>query len=116
MKVFNSKIAAEEYMSNHTLTFSTPELTLLRYSFWLGDIVPDPKDKEKTIPRLMTYLEEKSENTVVNIIDDDKYVPSGAVKKIGTNMNNDIKYCPECGKDNSIQARFCIECGKNQEE
>ena len=46
MKVFNAKQAAEDYMSMHTLVFSTPELTLNRYSFWLGDMVPDPEKKE----------------------------------------------------------------------
>ena len=53
MKVFNGKEAAEQYMSSHTLTFSTPDLTLKRFSFWLGDIVPDPNNKEETMPRLM---------------------------------------------------------------
>ena len=59
MKVFNSKEAAEQYMSSHTLTFSTPDLTLKRFAFWLGDIVPDPDNKEETIPRLMNYIEER---------------------------------------------------------
>jgi len=59
MKVFNGKEAAEQYMSSHTLTFSTPDLTLKRFSFWLGDIVPDPNNKEETMPRLMKYIEEK---------------------------------------------------------
>ncbi len=115
MKVFNSKAAAEEYMSSHTLTFSTPELTLLRYSFWLGDTIPDPNNKKNTIPRMMSYMEDKDKNTVVKIIDDDKYIPTGAVRKIGQNKNSDnIKYCSECGKENSSEARFCVECGENQ--
>ena len=38
MKVFNGKEAANDYMSAHTLAFSTPELTLMRFSFWLGDM------------------------------------------------------------------------------
>ena len=46
MKVFNGKKAANDYMSAHTLAFSTPELTLMRYSFWLGDMVKDPEGKE----------------------------------------------------------------------
>ena len=54
MKVFNGKEAANDYMSAHTLAFSTPELTLMRFSFWLGDMVPDPDNKEDSIPRLMT--------------------------------------------------------------
>ena len=59
MKVFNSKEAAEQYMSSHTLTFSTPDLTLKRFAFWLGDIVPDPDNKEETMPRLMNYIDER---------------------------------------------------------
>jgi len=58
MKVFNGKEAAEQYMSSHTLTFSTPDLTLKRFSFWLGDIVPNPNNKEETMPSLMNYIEE----------------------------------------------------------
>jgi len=50
MKVFNGKEAAEQYMSSHTLTFSTPDLTLKRFSFWLGDIGPDPIYKVVTMP------------------------------------------------------------------
>ncbi len=45
MKVFNAKQATQDYMSTHTLAFSTPDLTLKRYSFWLGDMVPDPQKK-----------------------------------------------------------------------
>ena len=72
MKVFNSKEAAEQYMSSHTLTFSTPDLTLKRFAFWLGDIVPDPDNKEETMPRLMNYIEEK-DFAPAQVIDDDKY-------------------------------------------
>jgi hypothetical protein len=72
MKVFNGKEAAEQYMSRHTLTFSTPDLTLKRFSFWLGDLVPDPKNKEETVPRLMTFIEEK-DFAPAQVIDDEKY-------------------------------------------
>jgi len=119
MKIFNAKEAANEYMSSHTLAFSTPELTLMRYSFWLGDIVPDSNDKEKTVPRIMTYIEEKDFEPV-QVIDDDKYVPSGAVKDAGmygsatTQAGSDLKFCAECGSKNSATARFCTECGANQ--
>ena len=44
MEVFDGKKAAQDYMSKHTLAFSTPELTLMRFAFWLGDSVPDPKN------------------------------------------------------------------------
>ncbi len=72
MKVFNGKQAAEDYMAAHTLTFSTPDLTLKRFSFWLGDIVPDPNNKEETMPRLMTYIEEK-DFAPTQVIDDVKH-------------------------------------------
>lgn len=120
MKVFNGKQAAEDYMSTHTLAFSTPELTLMRYSSWLGEMVPDPQDKEKTIPRLYTFVEEKDFEPV-QIIDDDKYVPTGAVRVSGTYGNqevetsSDVKFCSECGSKISTSARFCTDCGSTQE-
>ena len=120
MKVFNGKEAAEQYMSTHTLAFSTPELTLMRFSFWLGDIVPDPNDKNQTMPRIMTFVEEKDFEPV-NIIDDEKYVPTGAVRDTGfygnanPEIESDAKFCSECGAKNSSSARFCTECGKNQD-
>ncbi len=113
MKVFDGKRAADDYMASHTLTFSTPDLTLKRFSFWLGDIVPDPNNKEETIPRLMNYIEEKDFA--------DSYEPSGAVLNSGlygsanTNSENETKFCSECGGEISASARFCTECGANQE-
>ena len=119
MKVFNGKEAANDYMSSHTLAFSTPELTLMRFSFWLGDMVPDPKNKEEGIPRLLNYIEEK-DFAPVEIIDEENYVPTGAV--LGSGMygsaNSDDssvaeQFCPECGGKNSSTAKFCRECGTN---
>ena len=46
MKIFDGRKAAEDYMAAHTLTFSTPDLTLKRFAFWLGDMVPDPENKD----------------------------------------------------------------------
>lgn len=120
MKVFNGKQAAEDYMSSHTLAFSTPELTLMRYSFWLGDMVPDPQDREKTVPRIFTFLEEKDFEPV-QIIDDEKYVPTGAVRSSSMYGNpepetgSDVKFCSECGVKISASAKFCPECGSIQE-
>jgi len=120
MKVFNGKQAAEDYMSTHTLAFSTPELTLMRYSFWLGDIVPDHNNKEQTMPRIMTFVEEKDFKPV-EIIDDEKFVPTGAIKVSGmygntnTATGSEIKFCSECGTKNSLTAKFCIQCGANQD-
>jgi hypothetical protein len=120
MKVFNGKKAAEDYMSTHTLTFSTPDLTLKRFAFWLGDMVPDPEGKEEPVPRIMTLVEEQDFAPVL-IVDDDKYVPTGAVRDSGVYGNpnqessSDTKFCPECGAKNSSNARFCTECGANQD-
>ena len=72
MEVFDGKVAAQDYMSKHTLAFSTPELTLMRFAFWLGDSVPDPKNDGKGIPRMMTYLIEQDFEPV--LIDDETYV------------------------------------------
>ncbi len=120
MKVFNGKKAAEDYMSSHTLAFSTPELTLMRYSFWLGDMVPDPSNKENSLPRLYTYVEEKDFEPV-QIIDDETYVPTGAVRSSGMygtpqNQNvSDLKFCSECGAKIAQSAKFCTECGTTQD-
>ena len=120
MKVFNGKQAAEDYMSSHTLAFSTPELTLMRFSFWLGDMVPDPTNKEKSIPRLMTFIEEKDFEPV-QIIDDEKYEPTGAVRVSGMygstapQTSSDTKFCSECGAKIASTAKFCTECGATQE-
>jgi hypothetical protein len=120
MKVFNGKQAAQDYMSSHTLAFSTPELTLMRFSFWLGDMVPDPNNKQETVPRIMTFVEEKDFQPV-QIIDDEKYVPSGAVKVSGmygnatTQTGSDGKFCSECGTKIAATAKFCTDCGATQD-
>ena len=120
METFDGKKAAQEYMSKHTLAFSTPELTLMRFAFWLGDSVPDPNDKDKAVPRMMTFMTEQDFEPVV--IDDDKYVPSGAVMSTATYGNaykesgGGGKFCSECGTGMSAGARFCPECGMTQGE
>ena len=119
MEVFDGKKAAQEYMSKHTLAFSTPELTLTRFAFWLGDSVPDPKNDKKAVPRMMTFLTEQDFEPV--LIDDDKYEPSGAVKSSAvygnaySDKNPDGKFCSECGGSLSSTAKFCPECGTTQE-
>ena len=120
MKVFDGKKAAQEYMSKHTLAFSTPELTLMRFAFWLGDTIPDPENKEKTIPRVYTYVEEKDFEPV-NIIDEEHYEPTGAVRTSGMygNPNKESggsgKFCSDCGAKISASAKFCPECGSTQD-
>ncbi len=118
MKVFDGKKAAQDYMSAHTLAFSTPELTLTRFAFWLGDSVPDPENKEKSVPRMMTFVTEEDFEPV-RIIDDDKYVPTGAVLGMYGNQNTeqdkDGKFCSECGAKISARAKFCPDCGATQD-
>ena len=116
MEVFDGKKASQEYMSKHTLAFSTPELTLTRFAFWLGDTVPDPKgEKSEGIPRMMTFMTEQDFTPVM--IDDDKYEPSGAVLSTATygnahqENNNKNRFCFECGSAISNTAKFCPECG-----
>lgn len=119
MKVFDGKKAANEYMSKHTLAFSTPELTLMRFAFWLGDSVPDPENKEEAIPRMMTFMTEQDFSPV--LIDDDKFVPTGAVRNSAVYGNtvkepaSSGKFCSECGSGLSSTAKFCPECGSTQE-
>ncbi len=120
MKVFDGKKAAQDYMSAHTLAFSTPELTLMRFAFWLGDSVPDPEGKEGPIPRMMTYTTEQDFEPV-RIIDDDKYEPSGAVLGMYGNQysgqaegDTGDRFCSECGTSISATAKFCPDCGTTQ--
>lgn len=114
MKVFDGRKASQEYMSSHTLAFSTPELTLTRFAFWLGEMVPDPSDRKQTVPRIYTFVEEKDFEPV-QVIDDEKYVPTGAVKSTslyGTPSEAaDGKFCSECGTGMSAAAKFCPQCG-----
>jgi hypothetical protein len=59
MKGFDGRSAVEEYMSTHSLGYSTPDLMLKEFVLWLCDKVNDPNGKE-TIPRVMLYLKEKA--------------------------------------------------------
>jgi hypothetical protein len=61
MKIFNGRLATDEYMSTHSLTFSTPEMTLKKFALWLGEQVNDPKTNI-SIPRLLSYIEDRNEN------------------------------------------------------
>jgi hypothetical protein len=118
MEVFDGKKAAQDYMSKHTLAFSTPELTLMRFAFWLGDSVPVPKKEGNAVPRMMTFLTEQDFAPV--LIDDDTYVPSGAVKSsafVGnaySEPQSNGGFCSECGASLSATAKFCPECGTTQ--
>jgi hypothetical protein len=136
MKVFNGRAATEEYMSTHSLTFSTPEMTLKKFVFWLGDQVDRPENKEQ-VPRLMLYIEEKTNNARAKMHSDlmpdvdDSFSPSGAVTDMYHSMaptgkgiqkapakevpNLDAKFCLECGCKLKSDSKFCKSCGTRQE-
>ncbi|SRR5579875_3698294 len=137
MKIFNGRAATEEYMSTHSLTFSTPEMTLKKFALWLGESVSQPGGREP-IPRLLTYIEEKGEKRDSDVIPDtdDSFKPSGAVtemyegitmpgastdemeppqiKPLG-NEDDASKFCIECGGKLRAEVKFCTKCGSRQE-
>ena len=47
-------------MSSHSLTFSTPEMTLKKFALWLGEQANDPKTNV-IVPRLILYIEDRIE-------------------------------------------------------
>lgn len=114
LRVFDGRKAAEDYMSAHTLAFSTPDLTLKRFAFWLSDMVPDPSGKEGSIPRIDTFVQEKDFEPMP-VVDDESYTPSGAV--LGSMYGDPAKradtprFCAECGSGVSQGAKFCPKCG-----
>ena len=135
MKIFNGRSATEEYMSTHSLTFSTPEMTLKKFVIWLGEQINNPGTKEQ-VPRLMLYIEEKSggrEKEYSNLMPDtdDTFKPSGAVTEMysGTTSqmtlpkvtgeipepNSDTKFCIKCGFKLKVNSKFCRNCGGQQE-
>jgi hypothetical protein len=130
MKLFNARTATEEYMSTHSLTFSTPEMTLKKFALWLGEQVTSP-DSHETVPRLTLFLQEKksdpsSQNTEPDI--DDTFRPSGAVTEMyGTGISNmggddkpgvkqveEGKHCVNCGANLNLNSKFCKSCGTKQ--
>jgi hypothetical protein len=141
MKAFNGRAAAEEYMSTHSLTFSTPDMTLKKFVIWLGEPVPNPKTKEN-IPRLMLYLEDRdSQSKATKLADlmpetDDTFKPSGAVtdmyamrdysspiakdNKTKTDSfssgitDEESKVCSQCGSRVKGDSKFCRNCGAKQ--
>jgi hypothetical protein len=138
MKVFNGRAATEDYTSTHSLTFSTPEMTLKKFVLWLGELVESP-DKKRQIPRLIAYLEDKNKDTypsnyIPNITD--RFEPSGAVTDMyGGNSSSDLdtggympspvstalpstvsddRLCVKCGSRIRSSSKFCTVCGSKQ--
>jgi hypothetical protein len=134
MRMFNGRAASEEYMSTHSLTFSTPEMTLKKFALWLSEIVNDPSSKDH-VPRLLLYLEEKDEKGGKKHSDfmpdvDETFKPSGAVTEIydlpspqlqpnrtsldSDSLESEKKFCTDCGFKMKPSYKFCIKCGSKQ--
>ena len=141
MQVFDGRSAAEEYMSTHSLTFSTPDMTLKKFVVWLSEIV---ENNGEEVPRIILYLqtrdienEERSQsdetsiNQRINFSDllpdiDETFKPTGAVtdmfnktessfsKNIEYSTNPESKFCIECGNTLRADSKFCIKCGNKQ--
>jgi len=141
MKVFNGKEAAEQYMSSHTLAYSTPEMTLKKFAYWLGDLVDvdcnieankcpndDGLHPKHRLPRLMLYIETKDIPYTIDReeADETAFKPSGAVSSWYNVMklhpepeeqvSEETKFCFECGAKISKTTRFCPQCGTDQEK
>jgi ribosomal protein L40E len=136
MKVFDGKSAAEEYMSTHTLTFSTPEMTLKKFVVWLSEIVENDGEE---VPRIILYLqtrdkeneEQSQSDEPINFSDllpdiDETFKPTGAItdmfnktessfsKNIEYSTNPESKFCIECGNKLGVDSKFCTKCGARQ--
>jgi hypothetical protein len=139
MKVFDGRSATEEYMSTHSLTFSTPEMTLKKFVVWLAEIV---ENNGEEVPRITLYLQtrdkenesqsaETSINQPINFSDllpdiDETFKPTGAVtdmfnetessfsKNIEYSSNPESKFCIECGSKLRTDSKFCTKCGARQ--
>jgi hypothetical protein len=119
MRVFNGRKATEDYMSTHSLTFSTPEMTLKKFALWLGEQIDSPNDNKYQIPRLLSYLEDKDRKTSTrDYVPDvtDRFEPSGAVTDMyhgisGNDSGTKSQLTSTGSKDNGEEVRFCIECG-----
>ena len=141
MKVFDGRSATEEYMSTHSLTFSTPEMTLKKFVFWLSEIV---EHNGEEVPRIMLFLQtrkeenedqnqlsETSTNKSVNFSDllpdvDETFKPTGAItdmfnktessssKNLDYPTNLESKFCIECGNKLRVDSKFCVKCGTRQ--
>jgi len=134
MKVFDGRAATEEYMSTHSLTFSTPEMTLKKFVFWLSEII---EHNGEEVPRLILFLQtrkededqnesnETSTNKSVNFSNllpdiDETFQPTGAITdmfnktELSSFKNLESKFCIECGNKLKPDSKFCIKCGTKQ--
>lgn len=132
--MFNGRAATDDYMSTHSLTFSTPEMTLRKFALWLGEPVNSPSGQ---VPRLMTFIEEKGSKSDAQLAPDtdDSFRPTGAVTDMyggiqsapsdlmtspqitplnRETMKQEPRFCISCGQKLKANARFCTKCGSAQ--
>jgi hypothetical protein len=104
MKAFDGRSAVEEYMSTHTLGYSTPDLMLKEFVLWLCDKVNDPNGTE-AIPRIMLYVKEVEERS--------KSGRDSSQTSLSKLVNTIIepKTTASNQPDASTELKFCIECG-----
>jgi hypothetical protein len=143
MRIFNGRAATEDYMSTHSLTFSSPEMTLKKFVLWLGEKVESPSDKKQQIPRLITYLEDKNGRTSASDYTPDitdRFEPSGAVTDMfggtshsdidtvvqqsskttptvstgGSRTSTEDRLCIKCNSKIRPGSKFCVACGMKQ--
>ena len=119
MEIFNGRAATEEYMSTHSLTFSTPEMTLKKFALWLGDQVNVP-GKNKTVPRLLMYINDvnnQSNNSDFLPDTDESFKPSGAVTDMFKELSTQATTPTNCHNWNYLLktgSKFCPKCGSKQ--
>ena len=87
-------------MSTHSLTFSTPEMTLKKFALWLGEQVTAP-DSHETVPRLILFLQEKKSGSSSHTTEpdiDDTFKPSGVCYRDvrERNIKNRRRQSPRC--------------------
>ncbi len=134
MKIFNARKATDEYMSTHSLTFSTPEMTLKKFALWLAEHVNDSTTNTE-VPRLMLFMEEQKNqesdfmhsspsdylSTLPDI--DETFKPTGAItdmykdSNITSTSNNTVikeSICTTCGFSLKPNSKFCKNCGSKQ--
>ena len=124
MKAFDGRSAVEEYMSTHTLGYSTPDLMLKEFVLWLCEKVDDPNGKEN-IPRIMLYLKEVEDRSksgigspktslsnLFNTITESRIITDS--DKQPTANNTESKFCIEWGSKLNLRSMFCTKCGTEQ--
>ena len=136
MKTLDARSATDEYMSTHSLTFSTPDLILKEFVIWLCEQVSTRDEKEK-IPRIMLYLKDKDDrhgkgekeslyqnasytnkdtiinqrNTVTEVYGGLSTPPSSSSSNLSGNVISSKPSPSNREPHNKPESKFCIECG-----